>query len=164
MPVPYVESPADANRPVYLRQPVLESGVAQVFTNPFNRSESLAHRQEGHYYGRASQPTLEHFERQFTSVMEAKHAYFTESGLAAALVAFKGLVPKNGTILYDRLIYYEIERGLMYLANQLDWRLMKADFTQLLPSLHLNILRLMNGIELAYAEKILQKFLSQMIW
>lgn len=128
---PNIESPADANRSIYFRQPVLESGVAQIFTGPLDRSDSLAHKKEGHYYGRSSQPTLENFERQFTSAMEAKHAYFTESGLAAALVAFKGLVPKNGTILYDRLIYYEIERGLMYLANQLDWRLMKADFTQL---------------------------------
>ncbi len=131
LPAPTVEGPADAERFVSYRQPVLESGVAQVFSNSLDRRASLAHKQPGHYYGRNSQPTLENFGKLFTSILEAKHAYFTESGLSAALVAIKSCVPPNGHILYDDLIYYEVERGLMYVAKQLSWRLSETDFTKL---------------------------------
>jgi len=131
LPPPDVQGPSDANRPITVRQPILESGVAQVFIDPQDRSDSLAHRKEGHYYGRSSQPTLENLERQFTFITEAEHVYFTESGLSASLIALKGLVPSNGTIVYDHLVYYEVERGLMYLANQLSWHLIKVDFTEL---------------------------------
>jgi len=129
--LPYIESPADDKRNVDLRQPSLETGVAQVFLRPADRADSLAHLKEGHYYGRSSQPTLEHLERHFLNTLEGKHAWFTESGLSAAVIAVKSCVPPKGTLLYDHLTYYEVERALMHLAKQLSWQLIKADFTQL---------------------------------
>jgi len=127
---PSIAGPASSGRFPPSRQPVWESGVAQVFTDPQQRAASLQRNQAGHYYARTSHPTLEALGNYVrNSVMEAEHVHFTESGLAACIVALKSLMPLGGCVVYDAFIYYEVERELIAMAVQFDWRLIKADFT-----------------------------------
>lgn len=129
---PSVENSACADRLTPHRQPVLEYGVAQVFTTPKQRRDSLAHKRKGHYYARNSHPTIEALGNHIkNSIIRADHICFTESGLSSCTIAIKSLAPAGGTIVYDHKIYYEVESYLKYMAKQLHWKLIKSDFTSL---------------------------------
>lgn len=129
---PTVQSPSGTGRFSPFRQPSLETGAAQVFNTSQARSASLAHEEIGHYYARNSQPTLESLSNFLTTqIVSSGHCYLCESGLAACLLAVKALVPVKGKILYDKYIYYEVERSLMLLAQAFQWNLVKIDFKEL---------------------------------
>ena len=129
---PIVENSACYGRLAPFRQPVLETGVAQVFMTPYERAESLAHRRQGHYYARNSHPTIEalgNFYRH--SLVKAEYIHFTGSGLSACVTCIKSMVPTGGRVVYDAYIYYEVERELIFMAAQYSWELIKIDLADL---------------------------------
>lgn len=131
LPCPTVEGPASAPPTVPLRQPLMQSGVAQIFNSHNERADSLAHQKPGHYYARNSHPTIEGLAAFIkSSIVPSKEAILCESGLSACLLALKGLVPKDGRILYDRRIYYEVESGALTLADRRGWKFIGVDFTK----------------------------------
>lgn len=101
------------------RQPILAMGAAQVFTNPSNRADALSHVSLAHYYARTSHPTVEGLGKYIKSkVSPARFATLTSSGLSACVAALKSFVPRNGCIVYDACVYYEVERELLELSRE----------------------------------------------
>ncbi len=132
LPCPSVESQSKVSRNVPSRQPTWESGVAQIFLSPIDRADALSQRSKGHYYVRSSHPTLEALSEYMTNVVYPNsRSCLLESGLAACVVALKSLVPVQGCIVYDKCIYYEVERQLILLAGHQSWNVVRADFTDI---------------------------------
>ena len=129
---PNIADPTTAELVVPVRQPIWYAGAAQVFTNSANRADALSHRKEGHYYARSSHPTTKELGRYIkTKVSPAQFAILTNSGLSACVTTLKSFVPRNGCIVYDCCIYYEVERELLELSLERGWKTCKADFTDL---------------------------------
>jgi O-succinylhomoserine sulfhydrylase len=74
---------------------------------------------------------MEHLRR---IVPTASSVVLTPNGLSACLSAVKAVIPTGGTLVYDKYIYYEVERGLMEIAAARGWALHALDFTHI-PSL-----------------------------
>jgi len=126
---PTIESPATVDRIVPRHQPVLETGVAQLFPSRCDRAASLAHEKPGHYYARNSQPTLENLEKYLKShIFGCKYAKLFPAGLTACVSTIRALVPTNGCIVYDEKIYYETQRRILYWGKKLGWEMIKKDF------------------------------------
>ncbi|WP_394620208.1 PLP-dependent transferase [Lentzea sp. JNUCC 0626] len=129
---PLVTDSATATLTLPARQPVRHAGVAHVFSDPLRRAAALAGQAPGHLYARFSNPTvlaLCEFIRRDSA--PARHAMATTSGSSACVATFQGLVPKGGTVVYDRYVYYEVERALMALGDSLEWTIQAVDFADL---------------------------------
>jgi cystathionine beta-lyase/cystathionine gamma-synthase len=124
--------PASFNCPVPRHQPALELGVAQIFTTARARKDALAHVVPGHYYQRESHPNSVELAERVSAMLGTKSgAILFESGKAACVTTLKALTPHQGRILYDRGIYYEVQRELLALAAMKGWDIQAIDFTDL---------------------------------
>lgn len=129
---PILEEPAAVDRIVPRRQPILEFGVAQPFLSSEARKAALRHEVPGHYYVRHSHPTGELLGKQLRLLVPAASGVIlTQNGLSACLSTVRAIVPEDGTLVYDKYIYYEVERGLIEIAASRRWKLVALDFLDL---------------------------------
>ena len=136
-PPPEACGPASFTCSVPRHQPALETGVAQIFTTARARKDALAHAVPGHYYQRESHPTsVELAERVSAMLGATSGAVLFESGKAACVATLKALTPKQGRILYDCGIYYEVQRELLALAAINGWKIQAIDFADLAAVMH----------------------------
>lgn len=127
--VPQVFDSAMPSRCFPARQPTFQSGVAQVFTEPGSRAAALMQSVRGHYYARSSHPTTEGLvDFICTQLVESQSCQVTGSGLSSCTTVMRSLVPPGGCILYDKYVYYEVEREILMLAAERSWTVVSADF------------------------------------
>lgn len=128
---PIIQDDATHSLVVPKIQPFWQGGVAQIFTNPLLRQRSLAGIEHGYYYVRSSHPSLEGLKNFIRRDFICTDVHLVESGLSACIIAVRALLQKNGTLLYDKHIYYETERAILKLSKMYSWTLLREDILNL---------------------------------
>lgn len=125
-------TPAYKSHAVHNTQPALYGGVAQIFQTSDDRSEALLGLTDNHYYSRKSHPTLDGLSSLLSdNITKAKYCSLVTSGINAARTALTSIVPKEGVVICDRRMYYEIGNELLRLSQESGWEVHYTDCTDI---------------------------------
>lgn len=112
-----------------LRQPILFSGAAQVFTTHEQRAASLAGEGPRNYYARSQHPTERHLTMSLRRACGHQNWITVQSGMAAAVTAVAALMPEKGVMVMDHKVYYETQGSLRWLSHLHGWQIHCIDLT-----------------------------------
>ncbi len=122
-----LEALVSGNKPSFTM--VRNALVAPAFATSRKRRAVVGHKEKGHFYERHSSSQTAHLAQFYRDLFAVKNVGLVESGLAASTSVIKALVPKRGTIICDKRIYYEVHRSLLQMAQDFDWKIVTCDMT-----------------------------------